>query len=178
MRNSAEASSQIAVFGSAFNPPSLGHKDVIGRLSHFDHIFLVPSISHAWGKDMLDYKIRCDMVSLFIRDLDMPNVHLSGVEESLYQRDNTVTTYEVLSKLQQDNPQAAITFVLGPDNFFKFHQFFNAQEILRRWAVFCCPQQVNIRSTHIRDKIKCNEPIAELTTPSVASYIEQHQLYR
>ncbi len=178
MQNSGEVSSHIAVFGSAFNPPSLGHKDVISRLSHFDQIFLVPSISHAWGKDMLDYSVRCDMVNEFIRDLALPNLHLSKVEESLFQRNNTVTTYEVLDKLQQLHPNAAITFVLGPDNFFRFHEFFNAQEIVRRWSVFCCPEQVKIRSTDIRDNVSSKKSISALTTPSVVHYIEQHQLYR
>ncbi len=47
---------KIAIFGSAFNPPSLGHKSVIESLSHFDLVLLEPSIAHAWGKNMLDYQ--------------------------------------------------------------------------------------------------------------------------
>ena len=58
---------KIAVFGSAFNPPSLGHKSVIDSLSHFDLVLLVPSISHAWGKQMLSYEIRCELIDAFIR---------------------------------------------------------------------------------------------------------------
>ena len=57
---------KIAVFGSAFNPPSLGHKSVIERLSHFDKVLLVPSLSHAWGKEMLPFDTRIDMVLTFI----------------------------------------------------------------------------------------------------------------
>ncbi|MDF4536048.1 nicotinate-nicotinamide nucleotide adenylyltransferase, partial [Vibrio parahaemolyticus] len=49
---------KIAVFGSAFNPPTLGHKSIIDSLGHFDLILLVPSIAHAWGKTMLDYELR------------------------------------------------------------------------------------------------------------------------
>ncbi len=73
---------KIAVFGSAFNPPSLGHKSVIESLSHFDLILLVPSISHAWGKQMLSYEIRCELIDAFIHDLQSDKIQRSIVEES------------------------------------------------------------------------------------------------
>ena len=62
---------KIAIFGSAFNPPSLGHKSVIESLSHFDLVLLEPSIAHAWGKNMLDYPTRCKMVDAFIKDMGL-----------------------------------------------------------------------------------------------------------
>ena len=52
----------LAVFGSAFNPPSLGHRSVLERLSQFDKVLLLPNYQHAWGKVMLDYDARCDLV--------------------------------------------------------------------------------------------------------------------
>lgn len=60
---------KIAVFGSAFNPPTLGHKSIIDSLGHFDLILLVPSIAHAWGKTMLDYELRSQLVDQFIQDI-------------------------------------------------------------------------------------------------------------
>ncbi|MEF1220429.1 nicotinate-nicotinamide nucleotide adenylyltransferase, partial [Photobacterium damselae] len=47
---------QIAIFGSAFNPPTLGHLSVLERLSQFDKVLVLPSYAHAWGKVMLDYE--------------------------------------------------------------------------------------------------------------------------
>ena len=38
-----EYSEKIAIFGSAFNPPTLGHLSVLERLTHFDRILLLPS---------------------------------------------------------------------------------------------------------------------------------------
>ncbi|HIB77351.1 MAG TPA: hypothetical protein EYO58_06995 [Flavobacteriales bacterium] len=41
----------IAVFGSAFNPPHLGHMDVVRQcLSHVDQVLIVPSARHPFGK--------------------------------------------------------------------------------------------------------------------------------
>ena len=35
---------KIAVFGSAFNPPHMGHADVVTQaLAHFDRVILVPN---------------------------------------------------------------------------------------------------------------------------------------
>ena len=78
--------SKIAVFGSAFNPPSVGHKSVIDSLTHFDQVLLLPSISHAWGKQMLDYDLRCELVDAFIQDLNLSNLVRSTVEEELYKQ--------------------------------------------------------------------------------------------
>lgn len=168
---------KIAVFGSAFNPPSLGHKSVINSLSHFDLVLLVPSIAHAWGKEMLDYQQRCAMVDLFIEDLQQSNVQRSGVEESLYVPGEAVTTFAVLEQLEAEYPGAELTFVLGPDNFFSFAKFYKSEEILSRWAVMACPERVNIRSTDIRNEQKKMRSVTKLTTKKVAKYLNDNNLY-
>lgn len=169
----------IAVFGSAFNPPSLGHKSVIERLKHYDLVLMVPSIAHAWGKEMLDYSVRCDMVEQFIADLQLPNVQLSLVEQTLFDpnQQKAITTYAVLEHLQSIYPQSSLTFVVGPDNFLNFSKFYNADVITQTWSVLACPETVAVRSTHIRDNIKAGDSILNLTTPSVERYIAQNQLY-
>ncbi len=112
---------KIAIFGSAFNPPSLGHKSVIESLSHFDCVLLEPSVAHAWGKEMLDYPTRCKLVDAFIQDMGLANVRRSDTEQALYQPGQSVTTYALLNKTQEIYPAADITFVIGPDNFFSVH---------------------------------------------------------
>jgi nicotinate-nucleotide adenylyltransferase len=168
---------KIAVFGSAFNPPSLGHKSVIESLSHFDLILLVPSISHAWGKLMLDYETRCELIDAFIRDLQSDRVQRSTVEDELQRPDQSVTTYAVLSLLQKQFPDADITFVIGPDNLFNFAKFYKAQEILQRWSVMACPEKVAIRSTDIRQRLAEKSEITGLTTGSVEKILLQRKLY-
>ncbi|MCC4237829.1 nicotinate-nicotinamide nucleotide adenylyltransferase [Vibrio anguillarum] len=168
---------KIAVFGSAFNPPSLGHKSVIESLSHFDLILLVPSISHAWGKQMLSYEIRCELIDAFIRDLQSDKIQRSIVEEELQQPGQSVTTHAVLSLLQKQLPDADITFVMGPDNLFNFAKFYKAQDILQRWSVMACPEKVAIRSTDIRQRLAENLDIADLTTISVRKILQQRKLY-
>ena len=168
---------KIAVFGSAFNPPSLGHKSVIERLGHFDKVLLVPSISHAWGKTMLPYETRLNMINAFISDLELSNVELSTLEKEIHIPEQSVTTFYLLKKLQELHSNADITFVIGPDNLLKFNKFFKADEIIKRWSVMACPETLSIRSTDIRNTIQRGEDISHLTTKGVQEYIFRHQLY-
>ncbi|MZI91865.1 nicotinate-nicotinamide nucleotide adenylyltransferase [Vibrio sp. CAIM 722] len=169
---------KIAVFGSAFNPPSLGHKSVIDSLNHFDRVLLVPSISHAWGKTMLDYQIRCQLLQAFIKDLGESKAELSTVEQSLVKPNTSVTTYEVLDALQDEYPEAELTFVIGPDNLFKFAKFYRSDDILKRWSIMACPQRLPIRSTDIRDRLSQQQNINDLTTDGVAKLLKQQNLYQ
>ena len=168
---------KIAVFGSAFNPPTLGHKSVIDSLGHFDRILLVPSISHAWGKNMLDYQERCQLLQAFIQDIQWGKLEISNIESSLMQPKEGVTTYAVLDALQAQNPDAELTFVMSPDNLFSFGKFYRAQEILERWSVMACPQRLAIRSTDIRNKLSQHQSITGLTTPSVEAMLLQNKFY-
>ncbi|MEZ8546482.1 nicotinate-nicotinamide nucleotide adenylyltransferase [Vibrio cyclitrophicus] len=168
---------KIAIFGSAFNPPSLGHKSVIDSLAHFDKILLVPSIAHAWGKEMLDFDTRCQLVEAFISDLLLDQVELSLVEKGLFTPGESVTTYAVLSQLQKQHPEAELTFVIGPDNFFKFSSFYKSDEITERWSVMACPEKIKIRSTDIRHALQNGSNVAKLSTKSVTRILQDSELY-
>ncbi|SJN55286.1 nicotinate-nicotinamide nucleotide adenylyltransferase [Vibrio ruber] len=168
---------KIAVFGSAFNPPSLGHKSVIDSLSHFDQILLVPSLAHAWGKKMLPYEQRCRLVDALISDLGADKIQRSEIEEQLFVPGKHITTYAVLTALQDIYPQDELTFVMGPDNLLQFARFFRAKDILKQFNVMACPEKVPIRSTHIRQGLQQGKAIEALTTPSVAQLIHSLSLY-
>ncbi|MGL6261984.1 nicotinate-nicotinamide nucleotide adenylyltransferase [Vibrio sp. WXL103] len=166
---------KVALFGSAFNPPSLGHKSVIESLLHFDQVWLVPSIAHAWGKSMLDYSKRCELVDAFISDLGQAKIVRSTIEESLHQPGESVTTFAVLEALSAQHPDIDFTFVLGPDNLFNFAKFYRAEEIVKRWSVLACPEKLAVRSTDIRHAIAQGQPITHLTTLSVTRLLKNIQ---
>jgi nicotinate-nucleotide adenylyltransferase len=168
---------KIAIFGSAFNPPSLGHKSVIETLQHFDKVLLVPSIYHAWGKKMLAYDKRCELLDAFISDLDIANLESCNVEEVLYEPGQPVTTYAVLEKLQRMYPESELTFVIGPDNLLNFSKFSRAEDILKKWSVLACPELVKVRSTKIREHLAQGLNVDHLTTFNVAKMLVEYKLY-
>ncbi|NOH79827.1 nicotinate-nicotinamide nucleotide adenylyltransferase [Vibrio sp. RE86] len=169
--------SKIAVFGSAFNPPSLGHKSVIESLSHFDTVLLLPSIAHAWGKQMLDYSVRCELVDAFIEDLEVTNVQRSSIEEELHKPNSSVTTFAVLEALEARFPESELTFVMGPDNLFNFSKFYKADEILNRWSILSCPEKVKVRSTDIRNALIDKKDISYMTTSKVSRKLAEKEYY-
>ncbi len=169
---------KIAVFGSAFNPPSLGHKSVIESLTHFDLILLVPSIAHAWGKPMLEYSTRCKLVEAFIGDIALNNVESCSIEARIVEPGKSVTTYQLLEALQTHYPDDTLTFVVGPDNLLNFGKFYHSEMILDKYSVMSCPETVKVRSTDIRNRLANGEYVEDLTTPKVATLLAELSLYR
>ncbi|PCS21223.1 nicotinate-nicotinamide nucleotide adenylyltransferase [Candidatus Enterovibrio escicola] len=159
---------QIAVFGSAFNPPTLGHLSVIKRLSHFDQVLLVPSRVHVWGKAMINFDKRCDWVTTFISDASLANLSLCSNERELGKK-GPITTWALLNQLQNQYPNAILTFVIGPDNFLNFGKFHKFTEIMERWNILVCPETIHVRSTDIRNRVIKGYDITLFTTPSLVT---------
>ncbi|KEY90463.1 nicotinate-nucleotide adenylyltransferase [Candidatus Photodesmus katoptron] len=168
---------KIAAFGSAFNPPSLGHKSIITSLNHFDKILLIPSIYHPFGKKMINYQVRCQLVDAFITDINLLNVERSKIEEKLLKIEKPVKTYTLLLELSNEFPESDITFVLGPDNLLNFPNFYKSEEILKYWNILICPERISIRSSDIRQKLANGLNIDDLTTPSVLSLLKETSAY-
>lgn len=172
----------IAVFGSAFDPPTLGHQDAIDSImaneKHFDKVLLVPSYSHAFGKQMTSYEDRLEMLNLFKKDLDNNRIEIADIEPQLQQSEKPVYTYDVLEFLQNTfYPKVELTFVMGPDNLANWHKFHKFEEIERRWSILSVPQRQPVRSTLVRENIAKGININPFVTARVAKYITQQKLY-
>lgn len=170
----------IAVFGSAFNPPHRGHEDVIVQAAQkADSVLLVPSYCHAFGKQMAPYNIRFRMAEAMVSDMaqSVP-IQVSDIERKLSAQgepSQPVYTYDVLNAVQSDFPDAAITFVLGPDNAdpATWQRFYRAQDILDRWGIFVAQERIPIRSTLIRNKLAEGiDPSGLEVSPSVIKFIK------
>ncbi len=166
---------KIAIFGSAFNPPTKGHLSVIQRLSHFDEVWLLPSFAHAWGKKMATFEMRCRWVEAFIKDADMRNLYLKTEEQEMALGDQAVTTYDVLSNFSVSHPDNDYTFILGPDNLLNFNKFYRSDDILQQWSILACPQSIDVRSTYVRDAVCNGHSIETYVTPRVEQMLIQDQ---
>ena len=170
--------SRIAVMGSAFNPPSLGHKDVVEQaLKQCDQDWLVPAFRHAWGKKMAAYQQRCEMVDLFVQDIADPRVSLCAIEHEIAS-DKPVYSYDLLAALQariQTDDQ--LLLVIGPDNAASFDKFHRAADIQQRWQLLVVKERVSMRSTKIRTALQQHKSITKMTTARVADYLSTHPVY-
>ncbi|MDO6693789.1 nicotinate-nicotinamide nucleotide adenylyltransferase [Aliiglaciecola sp. 3_MG-2023] len=173
---------KIAIFGAAFNPPTLGHQDAIEYISaqhpSFDSILLIPSYAHAFSKKMLSYEHRVSMLHLFAQQLNDPKVEVFPVEEQLSDGTNPIYTFDLLTYLQAEYfPDAKLTFVMGPDNKVNWHKFYKSQEVTDNWEILVVPERVAIRSTEVRNNLINHQNIDNQVPKEVAQYINQHDLY-
>lgn len=155
----------VAVFGSAFNPPHRGHEDVVKQaLACADHILLVPSYCHAFGKQMAPYEQRLAMTKAMVVSLshslnaplnDSGRIQVSDIERKLSEQKaagEAIYTFDVLHAIEEENPNASLIFVLGPDNAepATWDKFYRSQDILDRWGTWVAKEIVPVRSTFIR----------------------------
>ena len=108
----------------------------------------------------------------------VPQHYRGRVEHLISDGENPVYTYDVLSYLH--NTQFSgdqLTFVIGPDNKANWPKFYKAQEIEEKWHVLVVPERQSIRSTMVREALAEGNAATSLITPSVADYINRHQLY-
>lgn len=172
----------IAIFGAAFNPPTLGHQDAIEFIaSHqpkFDSILLVPSYAHAFSKKMISYEHRVAMLRLLAKQLNDPKIEVFPIEDQLSDGTNPIYTYDLLSYLQAEYfPNATLTFVMGPDNQVNWHKFYKSKEISDAWEILVVPERVAVRSTAVRNNLLNQRDINQQVPAAVAHYIKQHELY-
>ncbi|WP_246616472.1 nicotinate-nicotinamide nucleotide adenylyltransferase [Thaumasiovibrio subtropicus] len=163
---------KIAIFGSAFNPPTKGHLSVVSRLTHFDEVWMMPSFAHAWGKSMAPFELRCEWVRVFIEDSGLSNLVLRTDEQNFAKGGEAVTTYAVLSAFSAKFDDHEFTFVVGPDNFLNFSKFHRSDDILAKWSVLACPQTVDIRSTYVRNAVLEGNNVSHWLTPGVEHCLE------
>jgi nicotinate-nucleotide adenylyltransferase len=168
----------VGVFGSAFNPPTRGHLDAIYQgLSVCDEVWLVPSIAHAFGKDMLPFSVRWQMLNAFAMDINEPSVKACDIERELWDGEGPVYTYDVMLGLQSRFPEHKFLFLCGPDNAQRFSEFAFHQQIRERWGVYPLKENLPTRSTIVRRMVGARDPINDLVTSRVHHIIEQRQLY-
>jgi nicotinate-nucleotide adenylyltransferase len=191
----------IGILGSAFNPPHLGHKDVIQQVSqNFDEILLIPSFNHAFNKKMVSYQDRLCMTSMlaqsFYIETDQTNKQLAPIVTSSIEKelgihtDSPVYTYDVLNELERrylnSEIKPTLNFIIGPDNATEkiWSKFYKGEEIVDRWNLTIVSERIPVRSTVIRELIAHSDPEAIFKSPlmkyldkPIAQYIFNHQLY-
>ena len=183
---------RTGVFGSAFNPPTRGHRDVIQQAaSEFDRILLIPSAAHAFNKQSLPLETRAELLTAFCADMaGIPcSVEVSLVEKDLLKQspERPVYTWTLLDYLSEQNPDTEFSFIRGPDNAAPetWQQFYKHQEIEERWNIFTALENIQARSTLVRKLLKnCNEgefpeqALTKLVTPSVLAHLKANNVYR
>lgn len=177
------------MFGSAFDPPHLGHADVVRQLlAGHDRVLMVPAAAHAFGKSMQPFAIRYTLLEALIDEqfADEPRVQHCPIEAELLasRPGHPVYSIELMQALERRFPRARLSLVLGPDNaapetFQRFHRW----RELAAWPLCVVQERLPIRSSEIRAQLAANPPptaesLRGLTGAAVAERLLALGLYR
>lgn len=199
---------RITLFGAAFNPPHLGHQQIVVSLLKeklSDAVWLVPVKEHPFGKRLAPAADRLAMTQLLANSIQ---AELSEVGENADEQAVRVDTFELdepgisysfrtLLALSERYPDHQFSFVIGSDNLATFHKWDQYEAMLAQFPFFVYPRhgfpfvpllagmtpmqnmaEVRVSSTQIREKLKVDEVIGELVPKSVVEYIKDKNLYR
>lgn len=190
----------MGVFGGAFDPPHLAHHALAqAAVAQFqlDRLLVMPT-GQAWHKsrDLTAAEHRLAMARLAFADV--PQVQVDARET---QRSGPTYTFDTLTELRHEHPQAELLLFIGSDQAQAFHTWHQWQGILKlatvvearrgtdtQWhnrnlekpvvsAVLQMPH-MPCNATDIRASIAQGRPITAWLSPTVWHYMQQHRLYQ
>lgn len=170
----------LVYFGSAFNPPHVGHMQCLQYLIGQPGVAKVlagPSKAHAFGKDMAPFDTRVALTQRMV-NLHAVDAEVSTIEADIERPGLPVYTYDVLMALQKRYPTYTIAFGMGPDNAEGFSRFYRADDIKSRFPLLVVPNMAPTRSTVLRAAARSGNraELAQYTDPTLVDILIQ--LYR
>ena len=196
----------IVIFGGSFNPPINSHfsiaEQVLNQYRQVEKIVFVP-VSKSYAKEGLEDDIhRYNMLKAVIDKNE--NFLLSDIDMN---NETSLTTIEVMKKMQENFPEKELWLLLGSDNLKSIHLWNNAEDILSGYKTIVMERGTdsleniikedpllyryknnikkinediknNFSSTYIRKQIREAKSIRYLLPEEVHEYIEKNNLYR
>jgi nicotinate-nucleotide adenylyltransferase len=185
------------MFGGAFDPPHKAHRalaEAAVQQLQLDELRVVPT-GQAWHKDrpLSPARHRLAMAQLAFGDLAKVLV-----DERELRRTGPTYTVDTLRELRAEHPGAELFLVMGEDQAAAFTSWREWQAIAAL-ATLCVaerpqaepaalPAQIRVHrlalppmdesATGIRARLTSGQDIAHLVPTGVASYIDQHHLYK
>ena len=186
---------RTALLGGTFNPLHNGHLAIAESVLEqglADEVWILITPCNPWkaGQELLDDRIRYEMVAEAVKDL--PHVSASDYEFNLPKPSYTANT---LRSLTSDYPDREFILTIGADNWAKFGNWRESDYIQSNFRLIVYPRKgydtgvipdgvtllnlplLDISSTQIRQLVKAGEPIKKIVPASVARTIADLHLY-
>lgn len=185
---------KIFFFGGSFDPPHLGHLEIIKFCINFcDKLILFPS-AHSPFKSVptVAPRHRVKMLELMLSELNF----FIEIDHWEIEQGGMSYTYKTVNYLLDKYPNAEITMVIGYDQLENFQDWKNYKEILKVVKIisfnrgskgnflyndipikFINNFEIDISSTVIRSDLKKRKLFISGLIPSVYNYINKNRLY-
>jgi len=188
----------IVVFGGAFNPPTIAHKEMARQIIETLRCskFLFLPVGDLYKKPGLAASFhRVQMLDLVCQEL--PRAEVSDLEAK---QKTVLRTFETLELLQELYPEEEIAFVMGADNLMDLPNWYNYEQLLQKFRHIVFKREdldiaqiINLRFFDYRDRFILLEAKAAMNVSStlyresqgneslvplsVSRYIKRHHLY-
>jgi nicotinate-nucleotide adenylyltransferase len=137
---------KVAIFGGAFNPPTVGHIEVARAvLGHkelgLDEVWLTPCSIHRYGKEMAPFNDRDEMCARAAIESGERRIKVSNWEDQARQlvRHYDGSTYDFWASHIPET-RIAFHFVIGMDNALGFHNWKNYEALQRKARFIVIPR--------------------------------------
>ncbi|MGN0494241.1 MAG: nicotinate (nicotinamide) nucleotide adenylyltransferase [Acutalibacteraceae bacterium] len=120
-----------AIFGGTFNPPHIGHYQMLAALENrpeIEEIRLMPDKipPHKVCDFLADDKDRIEMCRLIADDFTKARLCLTEFE-----REGKSYTYDTVTEFRKKYPQREFTFVCGGDMLISFKEWYRYKELMK-----------------------------------------------
>lgn len=195
---------KILVFGGTFNPPHLGHANLLEafrREMSFDRILILPAAypPHKEESEHISGEIRAKMCALAFDDCEICEYEIN--------RGGRNYTADTLEHLKSVYPNSTLYFLMGTDMFLSFNTWRDPERIVKNAVLLCAcrdgetkaaqlrefavntlkltgeqfivsnKEPFEVSSTDIRQAVKNKEDISGYVCPEVAEFIKTEGLY-
>ena len=183
---------RIGLLGGSFNPPHLGHllmAVAVYATEEIDHLWIIPTADHAFGKKLAPFEDRVRMCHLAFR-------HLAGgaavldLESRLPREPGTASyTVDTLRALRAVRPDMKPVWIAGSDVLPDLHKWKDPEEVQRLCRMVVVPRRgfaggarlqidlPQLSSTEVRSEIAAGKDVSGMLDREVLAYIEQRGLY-
>ncbi|MDD3126502.1 MAG: nicotinate (nicotinamide) nucleotide adenylyltransferase [Candidatus Izemoplasmatales bacterium] len=138
----------IIVFGGAFNPPTIAHKEIyfyVRQHMQCKEFIYLPVSSLYTKRSLASNHHRLEMLKLMTKEL--PRVKVSTME---FDDPDYLGTYHSLVRIQEQNPGEIVAFIIGADNLSKLPKWINIKGLLAEFKFIV----INRNHTDIRQTIE------------------------
>lgn len=168
---------RIALFGGAFDPPHLGHFEVIIQVLRFklvDEVWLLPNFSGTWKNSVsAGPEQRLEMCRILAQETNNPQIKVSDFE---IKKAGVSYSLATVRELKQLFPENDFFWLMGSDLMAQVPNWENCEGLTEELAFLIFPR-TKTSSTEIRQRLRKQQPITGLVSQKVERYIKNHKLY-
>ena len=188
---------KIGVFGGTFDPPHIGHENIIAKLiDKFDKVIIIPSKKTPQKKEppLADSLHRMRMLSM-CSFVDNPNCMISNYE--IMSKNSPSYAIDTIKYIKNEFKESDIYIVIGLDQLNNFNNWYKSEQILDIAKIICFNRpgvitdeevidcefidsfNYNISSSDIRSSVlNNNKNFKIMVDENIFNYIIKENLYK